>query len=202
MRVKGRVREWREDKGFGFVEPMLTGPSVFVHIKAFSRPGRRPVVGDLVTYELGRDPSGRPRAERVEFSRASEPRIPVQQQSRKRPWAIPLAALTLAGLVAAWVAGKIPIFIPAVYVGMSVIAYVLYGWDKVSARGGRWRTKESTLLLAGLLGGWPGALIAQERMRHKTAKASFQTTFWGSVILNAVGTFCAYVADFSIPGSI
>jgi|GEM_PF-5532685 len=37
-----------------------------------------------------------------------------------------------------------------------------------------------------LLGGWPGALLAQGMLRHKNRKASFQTTFWGAVVINLV----------------
>ena len=43
---------------------------------------------------------------------------------------------------------------------------------------------ESTLHLFDLLGGWPGALIAQQQFRHKTVKASFQAGFWMTVVLN------------------
>jgi len=61
---------------------------------------------------------------------------------------------------------------------VSGLTYFLYGFDKWSARTGRWRTPESTLHLAELAGGWPAAFIAQRRFRHKTAKASYQVTFW------------------------
>ncbi|MGQ0619849.1 MAG: DUF1294 domain-containing protein [Panacagrimonas sp.] len=79
---------------------------------------------------------------------------------------------------------------------MSMIAYVLYAWDKVSAQGGRWRTQESTLLMVGLLGGWPGALIAQQTMRHKTAKKSFQAAFWISSMINVAALFWAHSIGF------
>ena len=46
------------------------------------------------------------------------------------------------------------------------------------------RTPESTLHLFGLLGGWPGALAAQRLFRHKSSKASFQATYWITVVLN------------------
>jgi uncharacterized membrane protein YsdA (DUF1294 family) len=43
------------------------------------------------------------------------------------------------------------------------------------------------LLLLGLLCGWPGAVLAQKMLRHKTAKTSFQITFWATVVLNVAG---------------
>ena len=29
-----------------------------------------------------------------------------------------------------------------------------------------------------ILGGWPGALLAQRRLRHKCCKGSYQVMFW------------------------
>lgn len=51
---------------------------------------------------------------------------------------------------------------------MSVIAFLLYGADKRKARNGRWRIRESTLLLTGFFGGAVGALLGMELFRHKT----------------------------------
>jgi len=39
---------------------------------------------------------------------------------------------------------------------------------------------------AALLGGWPGALVAQNRLRHKSSKMSFLVVFWATVLLNCV----------------
>ncbi|MBL1376176.1 DUF1294 domain-containing protein [Zobellella sp. CGMCC 1.18722] len=60
----------------------------------------------------------------------------------------------------------------------------MYGLDKQAARQNLWRTRESTLHLLALAGGWPGALVAQRRLRHKSRKASFQLVFWLSVVAN------------------
>ena len=51
---------------------------------------------------------------------------------------------------------------------MSVAAFVLYRTDKKKAQSGKWRIKESTLLLTGFLGGAVGALAAMKIFRHKT----------------------------------
>ena len=67
---------------------------------------------------------------------------------------------------------------------MSVIAFVAYGWDKRQAKLNRWRTPEKTLHLLALLGGWPGAILAQRFFRHKTRKLSFQAAFWVIVALH------------------
>jgi uncharacterized membrane protein YsdA (DUF1294 family) len=57
-----------------------------------------------------------------------------------------------------------------------------------SAEKGAWRTQESTLHLLSLIGGLPGALIAQQTLRHKSKKQSFRFIFWVTVLLNC-GTF-------------
>ncbi|MEG2941275.1 MAG: DUF1294 domain-containing protein, partial [Thermomonas sp.] len=61
----------------------------------------------------------------------------------------------------------------------------------------RWRRMpEDTLHLLDVLGGWPGALIAQQLHRHKTVKASFQTAFWFSVLLNLGVAFLLWRSGF------
>ena len=59
----------------------------------------------------------------------------------------------------------------------SLACLVAYALDKSAAIRGRRRIPERTLLALGLVGGWPGALIAQRLFRHKTAKASFRAKF-------------------------
>lgn len=55
---------------------------------------------------------------------------------------------------------------------------------QAGARNDRSRVPEITLHVLGLLCGWPGALIAQRALRHKSRKRSFQVVFLGTVILN------------------
>lgn len=62
--------------------------------------------------------------------------------------------------------------------GVSLATFAIYAWDKQRAVKAGGRTPESTLHLLEFLGGWPGALLAQQFLRHKNAKTSFQVTFW------------------------
>jgi uncharacterized membrane protein YsdA (DUF1294 family) len=78
------------------------------------------------------------------------------------------------------------------YVLASVVCFALYARDKAAARRGDRRTPERDLLLLGLAGGWPGALLAQQWLRHKTVKMPFRYLFWLTVGVNLAG-FCALV---------
>jgi len=75
------------------------------------------------------------------------------------------------------------------YIVASAITFGVYAVDKSAARRGTWRTPESTLHLLSVVGGWPGALIAQRVLRHKSQKGSFRALFWATVAVN-----CATVA--------
>jgi len=85
--------------------------------------------------------------------------------------------------------GKLPLVLLGIYLLASIVAFVAYAVDKSAARRGKWRTRESTLHLLSLVGGWPGALLAQHILHHKSRKLSFQVVFWFTVALNcaAVG---------------
>lgn len=61
---------------------------------------------------------------------------------------------------------------------MTVMTFLLYGWDKRAAEQGSWRIPEQTLLLCGLAGGTVGAYAAMRVFRHKTSKLPFQVKFW------------------------
>ena len=70
------------------------------------------------------------------------------------------------------------------YAAMGVACFVAYALDKSAAIAGRRRTPEATLLWLGLACGWPGGLLAQRLLRHKTRKQPFQRIFWATVVLN------------------
>jgi|JI6StandDraft_1071083.scaffolds.fasta_scaffold51081_2 uncharacterized membrane protein YsdA (DUF1294 family) len=78
-------------------------------------------------------------------------------------------------------------WIAAAYAAVSLLTFLIYAIDKSAARAGRWRTPKATLHLLALAGGWPGALLAQQWLRHKSAKRSFRAVFWVTVVLNVVG---------------
>ena len=100
-----------------------------------------------------------------------------------------LAAFGLAFALGTALRG-IPHWIGWLYVLASVSCFAIYAIDKAAAIGGRRRVSEATLLWLGTLGGWPGAIVAQQVLRHKTIKRSFRLRFWLSVGANVVALTC------------
>lgn len=181
MRVRGRINRWNDDKGFGFITPLNGSQSIFMHISAFNSRGSRPVVGGLVTYTPSSDRHGRPCA--IDVSPTGEQPVASSVGSRvSRP--LMLSGLFLSALALSAFLGQIPLQVFGGYLVLGVITFSAYGLDKRAARRGKCRTRESTLHLLALLGGWPGALVAQQTLRHKSSKHSFRLVFWITVILN------------------
>jgi len=184
LRFQGQVQNWNDDKGFGFVEPNGGGERSFVHIKAFASRGRRPVDGDVITYQQVKDSSGRYRAEKITF--ASRAVSKASKQGTNRLLGRVITLLFCALLVIMTVMSLLPVVIISAYVGLSVVTFVVYALDKSAAKQGRWRTSENTLHLLALAGGWPGAFFAQNSLRHKSSKSEFKFVFWLTVIINLV----------------
>jgi uncharacterized membrane protein YsdA (DUF1294 family) len=85
------------------------------------------------------------------------------------------------------------------YLVVSLLALGFYWYDKRQSQAGNSRIPEKTLHLLEALGGWPGALLAQQWLRHKTQKQPFQNIFrlivLGHVVSWGVGIFL-YVKYF------
>jgi uncharacterized membrane protein YsdA (DUF1294 family)/cold shock CspA family protein len=181
VRTKGKITFWNDEKGYGFIVPRVGGTRTFVHIKAFKKNARRPVVGDLVTYVMSSDSRGRPCADKATIS--SVPKTLKRNSSSGI-----LVTITALGFLL-FVAGAvlesaIPLPVIFFYLFVSVTTFAAYLLDKIAAKRGNWRTNENTLHLLSLVGGWPGALIAQNYLRHKTKKQPFRAFFWITVVLN------------------
>jgi uncharacterized membrane protein YsdA (DUF1294 family)/cold shock CspA family protein len=197
MRYQGRLQDWNDDKGYGFVTPNGGGERAFVHIKAFERSAQRPLDGQLISYAPKRDERGRLAATAIRFAATGRIPTPPKHSARRLPRTT-LGLTALSVLAIGWVLQLVPDWIAATVGGLSLLALAFYGYDKSAAQHGQQRTPESTLHLIGLLGGWPGALLAQGLFRHKSSKRSFQQVFWVTVVLNVIGL--AAVISGHLPG--
>lgn len=214
MELRGVLTSWNDQKGFGFIEPDAGGERVFVHISAMRGDARpvtgdavlyipgRDAQGRLRAEHMRSEALAvdrpairrKPRAEKLQ-GKAAAPRKPAARRQPRAAAAgsvrnlpaklillIMLLALPIAGTVQVLLLGSIwPL---AGYLVISLLTFLMYWSDKQKAMKGAWRTPESTLHLAELAGGWPGALVAQQLLRHKTRKASYQVTFWLIVALH------------------
>jgi uncharacterized membrane protein YsdA (DUF1294 family) len=88
------------------------------------------------------------------------------------------------------VSGNLSQYLLWLYSGASVITFIVYAVDKSKAKRGVWRIKESTLHLLALVGGWPGAALAQQMLRHKSHKKKFRIVFWLMVFVNVMSLTC------------
>jgi uncharacterized membrane protein YsdA (DUF1294 family)/cold shock CspA family protein len=196
MRLRGKLKSWNDDRGFGFIDPTGGGPEIFVHIKAFTRRTGRPQVNQLLWFEVEMGPEGKKRAKNVEVvgktvAATQAPRESSAKRGAARLLAIPSFAVLYIFVAFLW---QPPLIIlAAIYVLASVVTYIVYAEDKSAARRGTQRTSEITLHLLALACGWPGALLAQQYLRHKSIKFEFQVGFWTTVVLNVAGfvLFCS-----------
>lgn len=189
MRFDGKIETWNDERGFGFIQPVQGGDEIFVHIKAFPPRTGRPMVGLAVSFEVEPGPNGKKRAKAVQFIRQASRRNPQRHES-PAPWTLPRMLVLPAFAAIFWfVASRWPVK-PAVsttYLLLSGVTFMAYALDKSAAIQGRWRTSESTLHLLALACGWPGALLAQQWLRHKSCKPSFVSAYWVTVAANITG---------------
>ncbi|MGA9698421.1 MAG: DUF1294 domain-containing protein, partial [Acinetobacter sp.] len=170
MRDQGRLVEWFDEKGYGFIQPNDTSKDrVFLHIKDFARQGPRPIVGCALEYTVLLDGEGRFRAQQVMYLKASQtqkilpkPKNVNEQAQKLKPmqiacvgYILALAVFTIAGLLS----GMVLLFISII----NAMTYWMYAQDKEAALMGKRRVPEQTLHILSFLGGWPTAWLAQEK---------------------------------------
>ncbi|MGX2039224.1 DUF1294 domain-containing protein [Methylocaldum sp. MU1018] len=179
---------WNDDKGFGFVRPSMGGDDYFVHISVLEQgTSRRPQVGDIIFYNVATDAPGR---RRLSYAAIQGVDV-VEKKPSEGILATPRSPLlwTLIGLpillscYLMWrTHNPIPFFS---YVFLSILAIVLYGLDKKNAITGQWRIPEIYMHVVELMGGWPGALLAQNDFRHKIRKSRYRKILWSIIALHA-----------------
>lgn len=116
-------------------------------------------------------------------TRTQAPRMQRRKPKRSPRQFLPI--LIFAGIYAATVVvWGAPLWPSLIYVGASLITFLVYAADKRAARSYGQRVSENTLLFLGFIGGWPGAIIAQQTLRHKTMKQPFRRRHWSTVVWN------------------
>ena len=160
---------------------------MFFHISSLPRGDRKPRVNESVSYTPAFDSRGRSQARDVRFNVRPSSYAPVRQIPRSLI-ALPIGfAISFLIILAALAAvGWLELSWLALYYGASFVTYRCYSRDKVVAQNAKRRTPELRLHLMSLIGGWPGALMAQALLRHKRRKLSFLIGYWFTVLINCV----------------
>lgn len=194
MRDQGRLVEWFDEKGYGFIQPNDPAKDrVFLHIKDFAKQGPRPLVGCALDYQVMLDERGRYKAQQVMYLKASQTKTgkpqkkssSVQSTQKMQPmqlfcaaYIVSLALLSLVG----WLSGIVVLLVMV----MNIMSYWFYAQDKEAAQLGNRRVPENTLHVLSFLGGWPAAWLAQQKLRHKTQKQPFRQIYFCTIAFNII----------------
>jgi cold shock CspA family protein len=61
-KIKGVLKTWKADRGFGFIKPDAGGQDIFIHISSLKNVDRRPIRGDVIYYQVAKDNQGKYKA--------------------------------------------------------------------------------------------------------------------------------------------
>lgn len=187
MKYQGRIKQWDDVKGFGFVEPNGGGIRAFVHIKAFKQRSRRPINGDIIIYEIEKDKQGSHRAHNISLLKDYKAkRSSTNKHTSQTKRNVILLSIFCSVLALLTLSGQLPVVVSIVYGALSLVTVLFYGIDKFAAKNNMWRISEAKLHLLSLTGGWPGALIAQQLFKHKRSKSAFMSVYWITVVVNLI----------------
>ena len=199
-RQQGQIKKWQEDKGFGFIETEAR-EQVFFHVSEF-KAQRRPNVGEEVVFSVEYDNQGRMQAKQVqELGFVKQQMAQKNKQIRQRNHKRSIQADFEAGqkkrlfvgvgfylvLILLAAMHKLSWLVVGWYAVLGLVTYLMYAKDKAAAQRNEWRTPESTLHFLSVFGGWVGAMVAQNYLRHKSQKVDFRMTYYLTVLINLAG---------------
>lgn len=209
MRKQGTIARWEAARRFGFIRSPAASADVFFHVRDV-RGGLQPREGMVVTFEEIHVGGKGPRAMAIEAMSAqpglasshTEPRSHTRSRAedrdpRKRrpqrqvaasadgPGFGPMLLVCLAyGGLMLWAIWRslLPWWALPASVVLNLLTFLMYWADKRAAQTAQRRTPENTLQLLALAGGWPGAWLAQQVLRHKSSKQPFRLVYWLMVL--------------------
>ncbi len=180
-------------KGPRAVSVRLTGKSAAPAATTAATP--RTQTTPPLALEPMRRPATAPRnSNRMDWRRIAAPRKHRDHSRPRNPsaspapaanlWVVPLAIAHAVFI--GWCIWKrfLPAWVAGVLVGINVVTFMRYWFDKYAASRRQWRTPESKLHFWSVAGGWPAAWLAQQVLRHKSSKPDFLAVYCATVFLN------------------
>lgn len=136
MRFEGRLAQWNDERGFGFIEPTQGGERVFVHVSAFAPADRsancRPRIGDRVSFEVAQDDQGRKQARHV--ARPDALQRPTAAPARRTPSrSAPRHAVDAGGGFGRWVGVLLALLLIVATGWKGTQWWAAYGWRQSPA---------------------------------------------------------------------
>ncbi len=160
MRLKGTLVDWKDDRGFGFIEPAEGGTRIFCHLKAFEVRVRRPMPGDKVTYEVGTDAQGRVNAVKVRPVGLEDARYQSNIGSRRKPSAVQGASSPASATAPQSLAAKV--------ISICLIAVIAFaGWNYFQGKKAEQLTTDDEQVE-------PAALTSESEPAEKVQTPAFQ----------------------------
>jgi uncharacterized membrane protein YsdA (DUF1294 family)/cold shock CspA family protein len=181
LRVTGQITSWNEPKCYGFAQARVGGREIFLHANDIVGKTKRLSVSQRVSYIQSTDRQGRACGIAILLDGES---LPEGRLAAGAYFSFFVVFMVFVFLMASCLLGYLSVIVVGWHFVLSVITYFVYSKDKKAAQKKHWRIKESTLHLLSLFGGWPGAMIAQSILRHKTKKKEFRVGFWFTVLCN------------------
>ncbi len=181
--MKGVVVHFDPERGFGFLRTPEHEEDVFVHVREV-RDRQTLSPGQSVRFEMRQGEKG-------------------MEAHTVIPGGKPISPVAGFGVVALLIAGGIALALvqwlewPALatwLIGISLVTFGTYGWDKWQAKRQGFRVPELVLHGEALVGGTLGALIGQSLFRHKTIKGRFRIVFWTIFVLQIAGIIWYLIA--------
>jgi uncharacterized membrane protein YsdA (DUF1294 family)/cold shock CspA family protein len=206
-REQGELVDWRDERGFGFIQRPGGAGKIYVHMKSIGKSVDRPKPGDHMDYAIGSGKDGRPIAIDVKIIGAPPKPAPASAPLREARTVLGIstrvvaAAVILALLSANIILYRLPVWVAALYLIAGAGSFILYRGDKRAAETRAWRKPERRLQLLDLTFGIVGGLFAQHVFRHKTYKPGFVTV---TALITALHVLLLGLILFGVyaPGSL
>ncbi|WP_394145596.1 DUF1294 domain-containing protein [Vibrio atypicus] len=171
MAIQGTISEWDHHKGYGYIAVDDQEAQVRFHLFDFEAFGHPPRLRDRVQFRLAKDAQGEIKAVHVE---------------RKFVFNFPLAVAIwfLSTMVASVFLLNFPPIVLIIALAISTVTYLVYAVDKQAQHTGGMQIPDVCFHVLNLLGGWPGAMLAQSVLHHKYNNIGFKLLFWLSMAAN------------------